>query len=366
MNIHLMIDSIYNNYYLKEIKKQGKIKENLFIVIYYDKLKYFSDEFKNDIVIVKRKSNIFYKSSEYYSILNYIGKKDKIYIHYLSTEFVWIVLASRANEYYWSLWGGDFYPYCKIELYEKEVLSMINNKSSIRLRDKIKEYVSLSLRKMAIKKINYMLTWNNYDYELVKNNFKTKAEFNYFVYPNVNNYELLDRININKEENKRKVVIQVGNSGDPTNNHFEVLNMLSKYSSEDIKVIAPLSYGDKEYIQKVMNRGFEIFGNKFEPITEYVSVDKYYRQLSSIDIAIMNHYRQQGAGNIVSLLYLGKKIYLNEKVTTYKTYIDWGLNIYPIKDIEKLNLNEFKELSEYNISVNRSIIKKKYYNEIIL
>ena len=43
--------------------------------------------------------------------------------------------------------------------------------------------------------------------------------------------------------------------------------------------------------------------------------NQYLEFLGKIDIAIFNHRRQQGFGNAITLLGLGKKVYLNSVST---------------------------------------------------
>ena len=50
-----------------------------------------------------------------------------------------------------------------------------------------------------------------------------------------NIYKECDLFNIKKD--KECLVIQVGNSADPTNNHVEILMKLKKYKNENIEII---------------------------------------------------------------------------------------------------------------------------------
>lgn len=372
MKVHLMLDSVYTNNFIKTLKEQKRMNENKFLLVHYDNdIKYIDDEVKKNVTPVKRKSGIFKRSDEYRFLCKNIGIDDEVFIHYLSTEFVWVVIGTKAKEYNWSLWGGDFYPYCKVELYEeetKEIINKIHNNEEKKLKNRIKEHISLKLRKKAINKIDYMLTWNNYDYELVRNQFSTKAKFKYFVYPKINNYELFDKLSEFGESNsKKEVVIQIGNSGNYTNNHISVLRKLTKYKNENnFKIIAPLSYGNKAYIDEVIKEGKALFGDRFEPITEHIPLSEYYNMLEKVDIAIMNHHRQEGAGNIITLLYLGKKVYLNKEITTYNTFKEWGLKIFSIESIMESSFDELYKISDREKELNKRIIKEKFNNNAVL
>lgn len=370
MIVHLMLDSVYTNNFIKTLIEQNRINENKVFLVYYNTdIKYIDDAVKKNIISMRRKPGVFKNSEEYKYLCNNIGADDEVYIHYLSTEFVWTVIGTKAREYNWILWGGDFYPYCNVKLYDNEtmeILKKIHNNEENTLKTKVKEYISLQLRKKAIKKIDYMLTWNNYDYELVRKQFSTRAKLKYFMYPKVNNYEVLDKISNDKNYNKDEFVIQIGNSGSYTNNHISILRRLTKYKAENnLKIIAPLSYGDKVYIDDVIKEGKELFGDKFQPITQHIPLEEYYNLLNRVDIAIMNHHRQEGAGNIITLLYLGKKVYFNKQVTTYETFKEWGFNIYNIEDIKKSTFDDLFKISKEEIAVNKRIIKQKFNDDAI-
>ncbi len=85
---------------------------------------------------------------------------------------------------------------------------------------------------------------------------------------------------------------------DPSNNHEQVFSMLKKFKNKNIKIICPLSWKSKITLKKQSHWAQSIFGAKFIPLTEFIEPDEYMKILSDIDIAIMNHDRQQGLGSI--------------------------------------------------------------------
>src|SRR5690606_3405679 len=98
------------------------------------------------------------------------------------------------------------------------------------------------------------------------------------------------------------VNILVGNSADPSNNHLEILDKLLPYKDADIQIYTPLSYGDQDHAKLVSEYGKKLFSEKFSPVTDFMKEENYLNFLCSIDIAIFNHKRQQGMGNITTLL----------------------------------------------------------------
>ena len=130
--------------------------------------------------------------------------------------------------------------------------------------------------------------------------------------------------------------ILIGNSATPTNNHIEVFRKLSSLSLPlETKVIVPLSYGDKLYRDKIIELGKELLGDRFRPITEFMDFEQYVELLTSCPVIIMNHKRQQGAGNVGIGIYLGAKVFVSDESPLYRHYIDGGFTIFSIDDIEK-------------------------------
>ena len=65
---------------------------------------------------------------------------------------------------------------------------------------------------------------------------------------------------------------------------------------KDIQIICPLSDGNKEYAEAVINKGKEIFGCNFKPLQEFIPFEQYLDIVSKIDVAIFKHDRQQAIG----------------------------------------------------------------------
>jgi dTDP-N-acetylfucosamine:lipid II N-acetylfucosaminyltransferase len=112
--------------------------------------------------------------------------------------------------------------------------------------------------------------------------------------------------------------IQVGNSGNPSNEHLEVLDWLARLERADLRIYCPLSYGNADYIRRVIQRGTELFGDRFVPLTELLPAEEYNRHLAGLDALILNHRRQQAFGNALIALYLGVKVFLRSDVTTWQ------------------------------------------------
>lgn len=265
------------------------------------------------------------------TLLEYMKRAEKIILHGLWRDRVNSLLyfnQKLLKKCYWVMWGGDFY-FPKTQSWAK---------------------------KQIIKKMGYLVTGNRGDYKLAKKWYKAKGkQIDSFIYPS-NLYKKYDQ----QSKKHETINIQVGNSADPTNNHLEAFTKLIRYKDEDIKIYTPLSYGNKEYANEIIFKGNELFGEKFIPLTEFISFEKYIELLSEIDIAIFLHNRQQAMGNTITLLGLGKKVYMRNDVTTWKLFNDIGVKIFDQNDI---NLSQ---LAEEEAKSNIEKIKKHYSKNILI
>jgi hypothetical protein len=150
--------------------------------------------------------------------------------------------------------------------------------------------------------------------------------------------------------NKNHVFMQVGNSADPSNNHIEILDKIKKdiNKNEKIKIICPLSYGKKDHAKKVIQYGKKLFGKNFVPLKKFMDLKTYNKLQSNIDIAIFNHQRQQAMGNILTLLYLGKKVYIRDDIVTW--------NFMQENDIKVFSFNNSN--NGLSIKIDRKVAKQ--------
>jgi len=273
------------------------------------------------------------------SMLPELRKSSKILFHQLPhgpVLFLWSLFPGLLSKVTWIIWGGDLY------FYTQAKDSFINSIYEI-------------LRKRIIRKIPRIASLIPGDFDLALKIYKTKASFIQVTYP-----PPLDFFNYSASENdslpRDEVKILIGNSGNSSNNHLEILSKLKSLKDSKIRVFCPLSYGgDQAYINQVVRTGQELLGHKFVPLQSIIEPSKYLDLLWKIDIAIMNHKRQQGLGNTLPLLYFGKKVYLQSDTTTFAYLQGIGCRLFDILSVdvfdESLLSVDFNELT-----VNQKII----------
>lgn len=266
---------------------------------------------KNNVIDIKNKFD-FIKNIVKLNIDLYNSKK--IIIHGFNQSYLFFLFFFQPwllKKSYWIMWGGDLYSY-------------LNKENSFKMK------ILYFMRDSIFKKVAHFITYIKGDYELAQKWYGAKGEYHEcFMYPS-NLYKEYDI----KPKEHDAINIQLGNSADPTNNHIELLKKLEKYKDKNIKIFTPLSYGNQEYAKKVILRGKELFGDKFIPLTEFMLFEKYLEFLGQIDIAIFAHKRQQAMGNTITLLGLGKKVYMRSDITPWELFDSLDAKVYDVSNIE--------------------------------
>ncbi|MCB0478349.1 MAG: TDP-N-acetylfucosamine:lipid II N-acetylfucosaminyltransferase [Crocinitomicaceae bacterium] len=148
--------------------------------------------------------------------------------------------------------------------------------------------------------------------------------------------------------------ILIGNSSSVSNNHADVFEKLgSKY-----QMIAPVSYGDTNYKEALMEK---YPGKNIEYLLDFMEYDAYLKKLTEANTFIMNVYRQQGMANLNVALYLGMRVYLSPKNIAFTFYKELGIHIFSFPD--DFSKYENSPLSDEQIQDNRAGLEKYYGRE---
>jgi len=322
MYIHIFTtESPYSDSFLKLIVQDFDINEHLFVFN-----KPVAPRFNYPESI---RSRIIYAGNVRKFLMTFASdfrKCDSLLFHYLPygpSLFTWASSPGLLRKSIWIIWGGDILPG---KNYRKSFLPFIFE----------------ILRRSVIRRIPRIATLIKEDYETVKKIYNTGATFEQVFYPYPIDLAALSKLKKQGSENSVKTIL-LGNSASPSNNHDEILEKLAPLKNSNIRIICPLSYGGPAaYVQTVAEKGNEIFGNKFITLRSFLSPADYSQLLCDTDVAVMNHDRQQGLGNIFPLLYLGKKVYLRSSTSSYIFLKNLGCDIFDTLCISK----EIETLSE--------------------
>ncbi|MBE0508927.1 MAG: TDP-N-acetylfucosamine:lipid II N-acetylfucosaminyltransferase, partial [Marinospirillum sp.] len=243
----------------------------------------------------------------------------------------------------WLGWGYDYYalignPDDLLMPETKRILAK-NNKSLIRstigkaLRVALKMAGISKFRKKAIERLSFFspVLPNEYDMVLKSRKWESFPEHVRWNYGTMEDHLIKGFEGEQVDGN----TILVGNSASLTCNHKETFDFLVKNGVENRKVIAPLSYGDTVYGERIAALGKKYFGLDFNPLKDFMPIQDYVATIKQCGYVIMNHKRQQAVGNIVIMLYLGARVFLREENPTFPFLKDLGVKISSVQELEK-------------------------------
>lgn len=277
--------------------------------------------------------------------------------------------STQKEKFVLSVWGAEIYnnPYVLgTDLFGPKTLKKFNNKLVFKLKNVFRPiYYKLIHRSLdnfngqlkVIKNITMIAGQPPEDFMFLKARNLVNDRVKYFFY-SYYPFEYIFKDNLELQSEGSNILL--GNSASATNNHLEIIDILSQFNLGSSKIFVPLSYGDKNYAKAIIKTGKTKLKEHFVGMTEYMPLSEYNKTVSSCSVVIMNHYRQQAVGNIVAMLLMGAKIYLDERNTVYHYLKRIGCFVYSIsKDLKVENKDVFAPLTQTERLHNRKIITKE-------
>ncbi|MFS1423633.1 TDP-N-acetylfucosamine:lipid II N-acetylfucosaminyltransferase [Shewanella sp. 10N.286.48.B5] len=310
-----------------------------------------------------------------------LGSFDAELLKRRMTEFDIIIIHSmftsrfcfpKSVKVVWVGFGFDYYPYiCNSRnlLLNKTLNYVLEMKSFGRIPI-LKSDVQWLLLNLAdrisfkfgvqkvISKVEYFCPVLVNEFSLIKiKNFPSKVvDWNYGTLEDdfIRGFEGLDIIGDN---------ILLGNSASESNNHIEAIELIAEVKGFDVKVVAPLSYGNREYKEHICDFGKKKLSIDFIPLTDFMPIDDYIEVIQSCSVLIMNHLRQQALGNIIIGLFLGAKVFLQKRNPIFYYLTNLGFIIYSVDDVSTESLKS--RLSYDEVSLNRRLLSSIWSRKVI-
>lgn len=272
----------------------------------------------------------------------------------------------------WYAWGFDLYsnpaplnPLLSVGERFMEDTKNFSNRNSIKVYCKriakaiIKAFhpvkVNLSLAKAAIERVDYFAGVFPMEYDMMKASvpyFRARKLTHNYIHPQEFRIE-----DINEKPHINGNNILLGNSAALLGNHIDIMKQIAPYVGNDVKIICPLSYaGTPKYVQEVIRQGKSIFGDRFVPLTTYLSLDEYTKTMRSCNRFVMGMIQQAATCNCLTSLWDGIKIYAPKRSMNYQQYNKMGIKLYSIEDDFGRETDEMYK----NLRINRQIIEENY------
>lgn len=283
-----------------------------------------------------------------------------------------LALADNTVKFVWIGWGIDYYDLItgdlnKLLLPKTLALNknnfLLNSYSTLRIKTKkmIKKYITGRYidKFKLVNRINYFSPVLYEDYELVKS---ALPDFNAQYVPwNYGNLED-DLIKGYEEATITGDNILLGNSSFPSNNHLDIFDNIDLIGLADRKIICPLNYGDYDYRKVVTLEGAKRFGSNFVPLNDYMSINDYVKLIKTCSLVVMGHLRQQALGNIIIMMYLGAKVFLDKNNPIYIFFNKESAHIF---SLEQLPFESNTRLNYASIKHNQDVLHRHWSRSAI-
>jgi hypothetical protein len=367
MNLHVTNDTygLYPVEIAKRIKASQHREKNLMVNL--SEVSQIRDEM------------ISYISISETSFKNYIAQlpelKKIIFHPYKVNSFRFLTHALKRfpeARIYWVCWSFELYYHSKFKkkLYDRFSLTYL------RKNDSFYKAVKRSPKKIVIDSLHFIGLRKDYsrrlissygkiDYfcSLLPSDFrvfssllqKQDTEYLPFSYLSLNN--IVSGLNNSYSIGNK---IMIGHSSSPAGNHYEIIEKLGSINRE-FSIFLPLAYGDKHYGKIIKNKAIATFKN-IQVLEEKLEIEAYHQHLTQVGWAIINAKVQQGLGNILALIWIGAKLFLDKNSGTYQDFKTWGIIIFSVQeDLIKEQL--LQRLTPAQIENNRKIILERFNEE---
>lgn len=242
-----------------------------------------------------------------------------IVVHYLTFTKAAIALKLKRRlraKLFWIFYGADLYEWLnKHHNYVLEDREVSGYPQDPVLFSYVKKLHFLMLHGLSekaaylgfINECDRFCFWNELDFELVNKHFRTNARFSYFLHWGLLGHDLI------ADSDKDDHLIMINHSASRNGNHATILHKIAEFDqSKKLSIVCPLSYGDEIVRKQTIEIGASIFGDRFDPITDYLPMAQYYALIGRAGAAVFGNRRQEGAGNVFYLLGSGTKVFLRE------------------------------------------------------
>ena len=298
---------------------------------------------KNDIVFVN------YSNSQINELVSALSPSI-ILLYSLNHKFARVINEIDCKvKIGWFPWGYDIYslPRIRLKLYGKSTLDYILKKNNyFVLKNRITEiffdylpdfflkHLKLELFREALiahKKVDYFISYIEEDYFYFSKHYPNNMKFVYAPFLKLEQY--LGNIDDPNVDNNSKNLL-VGNSASLESNYFEVLDTLKSNKELFNKAYFVLNYGGSD---DVFMKDFQVYLKNELPeqglaLVNFMDLKTYVRFLKTCNTAVFLHYRQQAMGNILTLLYLGARVYLSKNNPILDFFNKNGIIIFLFED----------------------------------
>lgn len=303
---------------------------------------------------------------------------DALIVHYLGLPGARLIKrAPHRVRVVWSAWGGDYYelvPSAESDLLgpsTRRLMEQLGPPAGDRsVAGRVRALIRPLRRRLvvdptlrdAVRRVDFFSAPVPSDFDVVRRAVPgwTRAEYAQLNYVSVERTLSRGLRSVTGED------VLVGNSASSTNNHADVFDQLARLELGSRKVVVPLSYGDLEYRDAVIAYGRRTLGARFEPIVDFMPLAQYNDVISRCSIAVMGHRRQEGVGNIATLMQAGARVFIDRVSPVFRDLTDRGAVVSGIDELARVGAAAFAPLTNEERNTNRAVLASVWGHEVVL
>ncbi len=331
---------------------------------------------QNPIAELSQFDNVVYEwgNSNIDILYKYVNRGEIIILHSFPYDLYSCVFINKCllNKIIWWVWGHDLY---KVHRVRHEVFNIrswifyVIKRGINFIYSPLYQMLWDLVFRFKLSSLHSVVVCCQADANTVKR--KLGNNMKVFQSSYTTGYFNEDFDNISDVEKDGCVWIMIGHSAFEFLQHKKYLDELAIYSKENIKIILPLSYGDKKYSERISAYARKIYGEKVVILSENLDFLSYVALIKKIDVAIFDYNHQSALGNLALLFLFRKKVYLSPKGVLYNTFMKDGISVYDCTTIGKISFKEFIKSSKPTLKgweyANKAFDKQlliKSYNDL--
>jgi hypothetical protein len=298
---------------------------------------------------------------------------DGLIVHYLGVAGAKAILHAPSHvRVAWSGWGRDYYDFLPnhdgqlLDVRTRRLVASLESRAPTQrlwrlARSWRRRLVVEPLFRRAVRRVAVFSAPVEGDLSVARHAFRgaLNAEYAQLSYASVE--RSFDSVTAESAG-----AIMVGNSASPTNNHADVFELIAAANLGDRAIIVPLSYGDDGYRREIIRHGQHLFGNRFVPLVDFVSLSTYNQMIAKCAVAVMGHRRQEGLGNVCTMLYAGRRVLMNPVSTIYKCLKERGAVVGTLDDLRTGADMSLLPLTDSERKVNREILIEAWGHSVVV
>lgn len=358
MILHFLTDDKFSEYVLKQFAS-SEANSEFIVVSEMTTLKNISSYWTLNV--------LHPDSDEFKQVVNGLSAYNAIVLHGLFWPWEEFILQNVPDDVKvaWMFWGGEIYGRKDLKNtflapITKKVQLIHNIKHWI--RSKGRAFSPYEVPKSLFQRIDYCLTDIQEEYQFARKYLGNRMKHLWYNYYSIED-TLGDAINLRIDGDN----ILLGNSGTIEGNYWDVYYLLkNKNTLKGRQIITPLSYGQPWVVRGIKQTGERLFKGSYSAIMDFLPRGEYNRILSTCCTVVMNHYRPQALGNIITSLWLGARVYMSKKSMQYAYLKRCGVILFSIEeDLKNDVLTQKGLLSDNDIFHNRKVLQSIYGGSVM-